>query len=135
MRGAEQGWYNPLEAMVMIKVSVLYPNTSGGRFDADYYCNKHMPMVKDKLGEACKGIAVEQGIGGGAPASQPPYLAMGHLFFESIETFHRAFDPNAAAIMGDAPNYTNVQPQVQISDVLINARRSNTGALHLHMSD
>jgi hypothetical protein len=34
--------------------------------------------------------------------------------------------------MADIPNYTNVQPTVQISKVLINASRSNTGELHLH---
>ena len=37
----------------MIKVSVMYPNTEGARFDHTYYRDKHMPMVKDKLGEAC----------------------------------------------------------------------------------
>ena len=28
----------------MIKVSVLYPNTEGSKFDLDYYVNSHMPM-------------------------------------------------------------------------------------------
>ena len=52
----------------MIKVSVLYPAGEKVTFDMDYYCKKHMPMVKEKLGAACKTIAVEQGLGGGAPA-------------------------------------------------------------------
>ena len=43
----------------MIKVTVLYPNTPESRFDLDYYCNTHMPLVRDKLGLACKGIAVD----------------------------------------------------------------------------
>ena len=30
----------------MIKVSVLYPNSAGGRFDIAYYVDKHMPMVR-----------------------------------------------------------------------------------------
>ena len=29
----------------MIKVSVLYPNGSGAKFDMAYYLNSHMPMV------------------------------------------------------------------------------------------
>ncbi|MBP5987156.1 MAG: EthD family reductase [Azonexus sp.] len=114
----------------MIKVSVLYPNTTGSHFDMDYYCNQHMPMVKDKLGNACKGIAVDQGIGNDAP-----YAAVCHLFFETVEAFQAAFGPHDAAIMADIPNYTNVQPVVQISTVLINASRSNTGELHLHRAD
>ena len=46
----------------MIKVSVFYPNNEGSKFDMNYYCNTHMPMVRQKLGAACKGAAVEQGI-------------------------------------------------------------------------
>ena len=42
----------------MIKVSVLYPNTTGCKFDMSYYVDKHMPMVQNKLGPACKRVAV-----------------------------------------------------------------------------
>src|SRR6185312_4185403 len=38
------------EESPMIKVSVMYPNTPGGRFDHDYYRDKHMPLVKARLG-------------------------------------------------------------------------------------
>ncbi len=37
----------------MIKVSVMYPNKEGARFDHAYYRDKHMPMVKAKMGDAC----------------------------------------------------------------------------------
>lgn len=113
----------------MIKVSVLYPNRPGSRFDIDYYCNKHMPMVKDKLGDACKGIAVDHGV-----AADMPYAAMCHLFFESVEAFQAAFGPNEGPIMADIPNYTDVEPVVQISNVVINATRSQAGELHLHQA-
>jgi uncharacterized protein (TIGR02118 family) len=46
----------------MIKVSVLYPNTEGKKFDMEYYCSKHIPMVQQKLGAACKGAAVDAGL-------------------------------------------------------------------------
>ena len=48
----------------MIKVSVFYTNNEGSKFDMNYYCNSHIPMVRQKLGAACKGAAVEQGITG-----------------------------------------------------------------------
>ncbi|MBL8450965.1 MAG: EthD family reductase [Dechloromonas sp.] len=117
----------------MIKVSVLYPNAPGSHFDLEYYCNSHMPMVRDKLGAACKGIAVDAGVageGGGAP-----FAAVCHLFFDSVEAFQAAFGPHEGVIMADIPNYTDVSPQVQISQVVINATRSNTGELHLHRAD
>jgi uncharacterized protein (TIGR02118 family) len=101
----------------MIKVSVLYPNEEGKRFDMDYYCSKHIPMVLQKLGAACKGAAVEQGLGGGEPGSRAIYIAMGHLYFDSVEAFQKSFGPNAAAIMEDVPNYTDTQPTLQVSEV------------------
>lgn len=30
----------------MVKVSVFYPNRKDARFDIDYYCNRHMPLVQ-----------------------------------------------------------------------------------------
>ena len=101
----------------MIKVSVLYPNEKGKKFDMAYYCEKHMPMVQEKLGDACKGIAAEQGLGGGAPGSPPSFVAMGHMLFDSVEAFQGAFGAVAGDIMADIPNYTDIQPVLQISDV------------------
>jgi uncharacterized protein (TIGR02118 family) len=103
----------------MIKVSVLYPNNEGSKFDMSYYCKSHIPMVQQKLGAICKGVAVEQGISGAAPGSRPAYVAMGHLYFDSVEAFQTAFGPHAEAIMADIPNYTDIQPTIQISDVML----------------
>ena len=103
----------------MIKVSVLYPNKEDCKFDMDYYCNSHIPMVRGKLGSALKGVAVEHGLAGAEPGSKAAFIAMGHLLFESVEAFQGAFGPHAEAIMKDVPNYTDVQPTVQISEVKI----------------
>ncbi len=110
-RNEKQGGYG------MIKLSVLYPAGDNAKFDMDYYCKSHMPMVKQKLGAACKGIAVEQGMAGGAPGAAPTYVAMGHVYFDSVAEFQTAFTPHAAEIMGDIPNYTSIQPVIQISEV------------------
>jgi uncharacterized protein (TIGR02118 family) len=91
----------------MIKVSALYPNGDGRTFDMDYYCNKHVPMAKSLLGAALKYLKVDKGIAGGTPNSFAPYLAIGHLYFESVSEFQNAFGPNAEKIMADTPNYTN----------------------------
>ncbi len=101
----------------MIKVSVLYPNDAGSRFDMAYYLNKHIPMVQQKLSGALRGASVEQGLGGMQPGSPPAYLAMGHLLFDSVEAFQQAFGPHSPAIVGDIPNYTNTQPTIQVSEV------------------
>ncbi len=103
----------------MIKASVMYPYSEGKEFDIKYYCEKHMPMVKQKLGSACKRIAVEQGIAGGAPGVPPTYVAMGHIYCESVEAFQAAFGPHVAEFRADMPNYTLIQPIIQISEVKI----------------
>lgn len=101
----------------MIKVSVLYPNADGCRFDMAYYRATHMPLVERKLGAACRRTEIDHGIGGAAPGSKPPFVAAAHLFFDSVEAFQQAFEPHAEAIMSDVPNYTNVEPVVQISEL------------------
>jgi len=103
----------------MIKVSVFYPDRESSKFDMDYYCSRHIPMVREKLGPACKGVAVEQGVGGATPGSRPGLIAKGHLYFDSIEAFQKAFGPHADAIMGAIPNYTDIQPTIQFSEVKI----------------
>jgi uncharacterized protein (TIGR02118 family) len=103
----------------MIKVSVLYPNNTDAKFDSNYYCDSHIPMVRERLGNACNSVAVEIGVCGIVQGVSAIYIAMGHLYFDSLEKFHESFGPHAEEIMGDAPNYTNVEPVVQISEVKI----------------
>lgn len=103
----------------MVKVSVLYPNAEGKNFNMDYYCNTHLPLVGGLLGDALKGATVEKGLGGPVPGSEAPFAAMGNMYFDSAEAFGNAFGPNAEKIMGDLPNFTNIEPVIQISEVLI----------------
>jgi uncharacterized protein (TIGR02118 family) len=101
----------------MIKVSVMYPSGADIRFDIDYYCTRHMPMVRERMGAALRQMAVDHGMAGGTPGSAAPYAAIGHLVFDSVEAFQAAFNPHAKEIFADIPNYTNAKPQVQISEI------------------
>jgi uncharacterized protein (TIGR02118 family) len=103
----------------MIKVSVLYPNSPGARFDHEYYRDKHMPMVKNKMGESCKCYTVDKGIAGGMPGTPPTYVGMCHIFSDSVEDFQAGFGPHAAEIMADIQNYTDLTPVIQISEVVV----------------
>jgi uncharacterized protein (TIGR02118 family) len=103
----------------MIKVSVMYPNSTEATFDMDYYCNTHMPLVTELLGKALKGGAVDSGLAGGAPGEPAAFIAMGHLMFDSVDAFQQSFGPHASTILADVPNYTNTQPQLQISEIML----------------
>ena len=94
----------------MIKASVMYPNTPGARFDHDYYRDKHMPLLKSRMGDACKSYTIDKGLAGGAPGEAPTYVASCHIFCDSVEAFQGAFGPEppvrttvaAAWIPGDS---------------------------------
>ena len=103
----------------MTKVSVFYPNGEGKKFDMNYYTNTHLPMVSGLLGDALKGATVEQGLGSASPGSPAPFLGMGNMYFDSVEAFGNSFGPNAEKIMGDLPNFTNSEPVIQVSEVIM----------------
>ena len=105
----------------------MNPNNAGSTFDMRYYCESHIPMVRQKLGAALKSVAVEQGIGGEEPGSPAPYLALCHLLFDSVEAFQTAFGPHAQEFEADIPNYTNIQPTIQISEVKLGTRVGSSG--------
>ena len=77
----------------MIKVSVMYPNTPGARFDHEYYRDKHMPLVKARMDGACKFYTVDKGLAGGAPGAPATYVGMCHIFCDSVEAFQAGFGP------------------------------------------
>jgi uncharacterized protein (TIGR02118 family) len=101
----------------VIKISVMYPNSPDARFDEAYYRDQHMPMVKRLMGDYCKSFSVDRVLDG-APAANAPYIAMGHLFCESMADFEAGFGPHAKEIMADIPNYTGQTPIIQYSEVL-----------------
>lgn len=105
----------------MIKISILYPNNKGARFDLRYYIDKHMPMSIELLSAhpGFRGVSVEHGLGGGMPGTDAAYVSMCHYQFDSVENFMAAFTPHAAALQGDIPNYTDIEPVIQVNEVLI----------------
>ena len=102
----------------MIKVTIMYPNEEGKTFDMDYYKNSHMPMLAELFGSAMKQYKIDNGIGGRTPEEPIPFLAIGYLYFDKLSDYEQAFGPNADQILGDIPNYTNIRPIVQVSEVV-----------------
>jgi uncharacterized protein (TIGR02118 family) len=103
----------------VIKVSVMYPNKAGARFDHEYYRDKHMPLVKARMGDSCKYYTVDKGIAGGAPGAPATYIGMCHIFCESTQAFQAGFGPHMQEIMADIANYTNISPVIQMSEVVV----------------
>jgi uncharacterized protein (TIGR02118 family) len=53
-----------------------------------------------------------------APGSSPDYVMQAHLLIDSVEGLQKGMAAEGAAIMGDIGNYTDIQPVVQIYQVL-----------------
>jgi uncharacterized protein (TIGR02118 family) len=103
----------------MVKVTFLYPSKPGSRFKADYYIDTHMPLVVNRLGSALKGYSAEIGLSGAMPGSPPPNAAIASFTFDSVEAFTAAVMPHYMELQNDIPNYTDIEPIVQISDLRI----------------
>ena len=103
----------------MIKVSVMYPNIPGARFDHDYYRNRHMPLIQRRMGKGLRYYTIDKGLSGGTPDAPPTYVGMCHVFCDSVEDFQAGFGPHAQEILGDIKNYTDLQPVLQFSEVVV----------------
>jgi len=103
----------------MIKLSVMYPHAPDAWFDHDYYCDKHMPLVQQRLGAACQRYTIDKGLSGATPGSPPAYVGMAHIYCESIDALQAALAPHAKELMADVPNYTNLAPVMQVSEVVV----------------
>ena len=108
-------------SFLMTKISIFYPNKPGARFDFRYYTETHMPL-SIKLLSAHPGfssVSVERGVCGPLPSSDAAYIAVCHFEFDSAESFMAAFLPHAQVLQGDMPNYTDIEPVIQVNEILL----------------
>ena len=102
----------------MVRVTAFYAHSDDAQFDWDYYLNKHLPMVRELLGDNLKGMSVSRGISGVAAGLPPMFMAMANLDFESAEVLQGLMLSAVPRIVADIPNYTSVALQIQVSEVL-----------------
>ena len=94
----------------MIRVSVFYPAGDGSTFDHDYYRDQHVPLCLRTWG--LESAEIDKGVNG-------PNVAAVHFKFESLDQFQTAMSsPGTAEVMADVANYTNIQPALQVSEVV-----------------
>lgn len=102
----------------MLRVSALYPNHDGSRFDGAYYVRQHRPFARQLL--APHGL-IDLRIALGAVAldgGPPPFRAISEMIFESRAAFDAAMEACGAALFADAVHYTDITPLLQISELI-----------------
>lgn len=110
---------SPSSTRFVIKVSVLYPYQADARFDHDYYRDKHLPLLKQYMGDSLLRYSIEKGLGSDVPGEPPIYIAACHLYCDSVEVFEAGMGPHADIVNGDIKNYTDLVPLIQISEVVV----------------
>ena len=103
----------------MTTISVIYPQSDGATFDYDYYEQTHLPLVAQRWANA--GLVGAQALRGvsGVDGSEPAFLAIALLHFESFDRFRAAVTgEHASEIMADIANFTSVQPVLQVNEAI-----------------
>jgi len=98
--------------------TVLYPGTRESHFDFGYYLHHHIPLVKDRLQEfGLDSVRLLRGtvsFEGGAHF----FEVIGQLMFPSLQHLQSALAQHGPEIIADIPNFTDVQPIIQIDEPL-----------------
>ena len=103
----------------MIRVTLTTPNEPDKKFDWDYYLGTHIPLVHAELDHrGLVRVEIDKGISAADPSAPAPALAALHLIFNTVEEVHTAFIAAGRPLMGDIPNYTDIKPTVQISEMV-----------------
>ncbi len=94
----------------MIRVSMMYPVTEGATFDLEYYRTTHIGDIVKRTPGVVR-YEIDEAIDG-------PYFMIGQIF-ESAEALQPAMNaPTADEAWADVPNFTNLQPVMQVSRIL-----------------
>jgi uncharacterized protein (TIGR02118 family) len=107
----------------------MYPNKPDVRFDHEYYCTKHLPPIKSRMGAALKYYTIDKGLVDREGRPLSPYVAMCHLLCDSVEEYQSSFGPHAQKIREDITNFTDGTSIHQISEVVVqNSAKVETAA-------
>ncbi len=98
-----------------VSLQVLYPVGDGTTFDHAYYATTHMALVGEHMGAHIASAQASKGLAGG-PDVPAPFHAIATITFADQSAMDAAMAA-AGPVMADIPNFTNVQPQIQIGQI------------------
>jgi uncharacterized protein (TIGR02118 family) len=102
----------------MIRLTVLYPAKDGETFDYNYYFNNHRKLCVSRLkDEGLVSCEFDKGLSDPA-GGKAAYLAIAYLRFNSADALQKALVKHGPEIIGDIPNYTKIEPIMQVNEVM-----------------
>ena len=101
----------------MLRVSAVYPNNAGSRFDGEDYVRRHTPFARGLLNPlGLRDLRITLGTAT-LDGAAPPYWAISEMLFDNREAFDSAMAACSEALFADAPQYTDVAPVLQLSEL------------------
>ncbi|MGH2394175.1 MAG: EthD family reductase, partial [Candidatus Limnocylindria bacterium] len=61
---------------------------------------------------------VDKGVAGGTPGAAAPFVGACHIYFNTLGEFQKGMGQHGTELMADVANYTNIPPQIQISEIV-----------------
>jgi len=101
----------------MIRITTTYKNGSDAQFNFEYYLESHMRLSKELLGEfGMLSFEIERCLQT-MTGDVPDYVCITHVDFDDKERLLEGLERHGAELQEDFPNYTNIEPEVQICEV------------------
>jgi uncharacterized protein (TIGR02118 family) len=93
-------------------VTILYPRQEAASWDADYYRDKHMPLLMRLYGtEAIRRFELHKPTPL-PPGTTPAFLGTVNIYIEDLERFAAASAEHAQTLVADVVNISSVTPVV-----------------------
>jgi uncharacterized protein (TIGR02118 family) len=114
-------------------LAIYYPNRDGARFDFDHYLHRHLPMTARWFGD---GITLTRGTTAADGTAPPPYICVLRIPIASLDAFMEVWNVHGAELSADIPNYTDVEPVIQVEeDVPLRFARRQAAHFRRHGSE
>ena len=110
----------------MIKITIAYPRVAGRAFDHDYFLDRHLPRLLDRVGHAVRRTTVERGVDA-APWPDAEHELVCSLECESREAFEAAFFPHIEELQDDMERCGGAPPSISLAETVFEQAARETG--------
>ena len=99
-------------------ITVLYPAKDNDAFDFDFYVRRHVPLIKDILGNSLHRVEVRRGATANDGSSAPTYTCVISIWIADWPAYEKAIAARASELIAEVPLFTKVMPLIQTDEVI-----------------
>jgi uncharacterized protein (TIGR02118 family) len=99
-------------------INILYPAKDNDGFGFEFYIKKHVPLIKDILGNILHRIEVRKGVSSHDGTGVPAFTCAICIWIADWPAYEKAIAARASELIAEVPLFTKVMPQMQIDEVI-----------------